>query len=463
MSLVALLLLSSDPALAWRHTGFVWATSDIPRDWYMDDYVEDGLPTPESSDWDEKYEADCGDEPYDLCVTRRSWNNWYDAQCAGISDNFVERADYGNPDGGDGLSVIYWDDPAQNVEVGVLGVTYPRGDAGSTITIGGTNYTQATDADIVMNDNVQWATTEDIQAANCNGGTAVEGVMTHELGHSWGMGHSCEQGEDCPDPLLQAATMYWSVGACDLSQNDLNDDDIDGLTALYGPFATFEATTARYGAAPITVCFETQSDDPVDAVAWEFGDGGTSSEENPCHEYTTSGQFSVAVTFTFVDDACGTTSYKESRLAYVIACTEPIPEPGAEGFFEVKHLDGLTYETVNHTDLSVYGCVDTIEWQVYKGSAEGDIKPENIIDFNGDAAGEGIGAWAPKITFPEEGSYVVVMNVGGPGGLVADYLVVDAVDAPADGAGCATAPGSAGFAVGGLALAAAAALRRRRK
>lgn len=461
MSALALLMLSQ-PALAWKHTGFVWDTPDIPREWYMDDGMEDGLPTPESSDWDEKYRESCGDEPYDFCIVQRSFENWYDAECARIGDTFVgPREDFGNPNAGDGRSIFYWDDPSDQVEVGVLGVTYPRGDSGSTIVINGESYTKATDADIVFNDNVQWGTTEDIEANNCNGGTAIEGVATHEIGHSWGMGHSCEQGEECDDALLLAATMYWSIGPCDLSQNDLNQDDIDGLTALYGPFATFEATTERYGAAPLTVCFETVSDDAVTAVTWEFGDGATSTELNPCHEYTTSGQFSVAVEYLFSDAECGDTTFNESRLAYVITCTEPIPEPGADGFFEVKHLDGLTYQTVNHTDLSVYGCVDTIEWQVYRGSSEADIQPGNIVDFNGDAAGEGIGAWAPKLTFPEEGSYVVVMNVGGPGGLVASFLVVEAEDRKGEGTGCASVPGSTA-ALGGLLIAAAAAFRRRR-
>lgn len=462
MSALALLVLAQ-PALAWKHTGFVWDTSDIPREWFMDDGMEDSLPTPESGDWQEKYSEACGDDPYDLCIVQRSFTNWYDAQCAAIGDSYQEpREDYGDPNGGDGRSIFYWDDPSDIVEVGVLGVTYPRGDASTTLVINGESYTKATDADIVFNDNVQWGTTEDIESGNCNGATAIEGVATHEIGHSWGMGHSCEQGhgDECTAVLL-SATMYWSVGACDLSQNDINQDDIDGLTALYGPFATFEATTDRYGPAPMTVCFETISDDPVSGVTWEFGDGGTSDELNPCHEYTTSGQFSVAVEFLFSDPECGDTTFNESHLAYVITCTEPIPEPGSEGFFEVTHLDGLTYQTVNHTDLSVYGCVDTIEWQVYKGASEADIQEGNIVDFNGDGAGAGIGAWAPKITFPGEGSYVVVMNVGGPGGLVASFLVVEAEDRRGEGSGCATIPaGSAAF--GGLFFVAAAALRRRR-
>jgi hypothetical protein len=53
------------------------------------------------------------------------------------------------------------------------------------------------------------------------------------------------------------------------------------------------------------------------------------------------------------------------------------------------------------------------------------------------------------------------MNVGGPGGLDAGYVVVNAEDVPAEGEGCAVAPiggSAAGLVLAGL----VAGLRRRR-
>jgi hypothetical protein len=89
------------------------------------------------------------------------------------------------------------------------------------------------------------------------------------------------------------------------------------------------------------------------------------------------------------------------------------------------------------------------------------LPPENLVDFNGaDNGGTDLGAWSPKITFPSEGSYVLVMNVGGPGGLDANYLVVDVTSAT--GGGCATAPAGSAAGAGVLLLAGlATALRRR--
>jgi uncharacterized protein (TIGR03382 family) len=133
-------------------------------------------------------------------------------------------------------------------------------------------------------------------------------------------------------------------------------------------------------------------------------------------------------------------------------CEPPAPEPGSDGYFSLETLDGMTVQTVNHTDVSVYGCIDTVQWEVYRGTSQADVKAENLVQT--------IGAWSPKIAFPEAGDYVVLLNVGGPGGVDAGLLTVSVDEAASDG-GCSTTGthgGLATMALGGLALA----LRRRR-
>lgn len=447
--ITALLLLSS-PAFAWKHTGFVWDVEDIPRKWWMDDYVEDSLPE--------------GAQETELLA---AWESWHSAECAELGETYMGLGDFDAWDVSDGRTIIYWDDPSDEVGAGVLAVTrsWPSGDR---VDVNGKSYNALADTDITFNDNVDWAPKDQIDQGTCNNETDVRGVATHEIGHSWGMGHSCEEGEACQDSELQDATMYWSVSSCDTHQSDINQDDIEGITVLYGPAATFSVVpnstggTARYGGTPLEVCFEITAEIAPSAATWNFGDGGSSTELAPCHTFTEKGQYTVAVDILLEDPACGSVTFRYDELGYIVACEAPTPEPGADGFFEVVHYDGLTYQTVNHTDLSVYGCVDMVTWQVYKGSAEGDVTEANLIDFNGDLeGGTDLDAWSPKITFPSEGSYVVVMNVGGPGGTMANMLVVDAVEKRAEGAGCATVPGALG-AVGGLALAAASLVRRRR-
>ena len=70
-----------------------------------------------------------------------------------------------------------------------------------------------------------------------------------------------------------------------------------------GPTADFSADVAT-GNAALTVHFSDMSkpvDSPVTAWVWLFGDGGTSTVQNPTHIYTTAGQYNVSLTVTSAD------------------------------------------------------------------------------------------------------------------------------------------------------------------
>lgn len=64
-------------------------------------------------------------------------------------------------------------------------------------------------------------------------------IVTHEAGHFLGLAHS-EDGE---------AVMYASYGAMDLVTRELNQDDIDGICALYPPDGSLQCSEAGYVAA----------------------------------------------------------------------------------------------------------------------------------------------------------------------------------------------------------------------
>ena len=72
----------------------------------------------------------------------------------------------------------------------------------------------------------------------------------------------------------------------------------------------------------------------------------------------------------------------------------------------------LIYQMINQADTSVYGCIDRVSWDVFDAGSGELIKS--------------VSAWSPKIEFPEEGSYRVVLNLGGPGGIYAEELTIDA-------------------------------------
>jgi len=61
------------------------------------------------------------------------------------------------------------------------------------------------------------------------------------------------------------------------------------------PVAAFTANITS-GTAPLTVAFTDQSTNTPTGWAWTFGDGSTSTEQNPSHTYTTAGIYTVALT-----------------------------------------------------------------------------------------------------------------------------------------------------------------------
>ena len=69
------------------------------------------------------------------------------------------------------------------------------------------------------------------------------------------------------------------------------------ITVVTPPPVDFTSSTVAACRPPLTVNF---SDISPDAVAWEwdFGDGGTSTLQNPAHTYSTAGEFNVALTVT---------------------------------------------------------------------------------------------------------------------------------------------------------------------
>ncbi len=82
------------------------------------------------------------------------------------------------------------------------------------------------------------------------------------------------------------------------------------------PVAAFTGTPTS-GVAPLTVNFTDQSTGPPTSWSWTFGDGGTSTLQNPSHTYTTAGTYTVSLTAT---NSVG--SDNETKTNYITA-TEP--------------------------------------------------------------------------------------------------------------------------------------------
>lgn len=430
----ALLLFAMPQAAAttYEYTGQVWSQAeDFPLPWYQGEQQDDLL-----------------DPEYQTEVLKLGFDNWLEAaDCAAITHEYMGVRE-GVPGGYeyDQINTMSWDDPNDEVGTGVLGQTLclPQSGGEPAIEIEGEILTRQLDCDIIYNNDVAWGETENLD--ECAGEYSIESVATHETGHLWGLSHSCEDpakgGESCTDLDKLYATMYWTVGTCDASQAVPKTWDVAAITSLYGPFFTFTSTGNRDGGVPLEVCFTLEGDETVDSVVWNFGDGNTSTEVNPCHTYETKGQFSVSAKITGSSEACENFEYTQYENAYVLACEPPQPAAGFDGLFTYEPADGLQLQMINQADTTVYGCIDQVQWDV----------------FQGDTLVKSVQAWSPKIEFPSEGTYRVVLNLGGPGGIAAGELEIDVTETAT---GCSTAPRGLGLAgaLAGLGLA----LSRRRR
>jgi PKD repeat protein len=108
------------------------------------------------------------------------------------------------------------------------------------------------------------------------------------------------------------------------------------------PVAAFSGTPLS-GAAPLTVTFTDESTNTPTSWAWDFGDGGTSNAQNPSHDYTAAGTYTVTLTAT---NSAG--SDIEEKTAY-ITVTGTAPPVAA---FSATPFSGAVPLSVTFTDES---------------------------------------------------------------------------------------------------------------
>jgi len=438
MTIAALFI--ATPALGWKHTGNVWAPEQLPVEFTIADVGEDSLPEP------------FVDAEYAILQGFAAWD---DAECSTFESDYLGSTPENTPFQIDNQQHFSFDDPGGTLGAGVKAVTQYIGSATIVFNQDGKTYFRFREADIIFNDGFSWVTDQQIQDGACFDGHSIQATATHEIGHFQGLGHSCEENEECPEQNFAEATMYWSAGTCASQRSQINSDDIDGITAIYGPYATFQCSREMEPGDPDTIAFGTipftincsvisKNVEEIVSVEWLWGDGNSATGLNVSHEYTEAGNFTVRALITGENEACGEWDYNHRRVSYVRACDVP----QAQSSFD--HIDGLTYQLLNETNVSVYGCIYEIQWDIFE---EGGSEPIASIQ-----------AWEPQFTFPDEGNYRIVLNVGGPAGTGAAELLVEAKNKRGEGYGGCSAVGvvgPAGFG-SGLLLLGFLGLRRRR-
>jgi PKD repeat protein len=162
---------------------------------------------------------------------------------------------------------------------------------------------------------------------------------------------------------------------------------IDAYAALtYGgnpPVAEFSGSPTS-GCAPLTVNFTDLSTGEIDTWDWTFGDGGTSTAQNPSHQYANPGTYTVSLT---VSGSNG--SDTETKTGYITVDEAPVAG------FVGSPTSGCAPLTVNFTNQST-GTITSYDWDFGDGGSST--------------------AASPSHQYPNPGTYTVTLTVTGPCG-----------------------------------------------
>ncbi len=127
-------------------------------------------------------------------------------------------------------------------------------------------------------------------------------------------------GDGTTSDLASPAHTYAAAGAYTVSLTVSNTAGSDTSTmtdlvtvAAHAPVGAFTAAPTR-GTGPLTVDFTDTSVNQPASWAWDFGDGTTSTDQNPSHTYTTAGSHAVSLTVT---NSGGTNTRVRSDLIHV--------------------------------------------------------------------------------------------------------------------------------------------------
>lgn len=168
-----------------------------------------------------------------------------------------------------------------------------------------------------------------------------------------------------PSNLYNTPGIY-NVNLIVTTDNGCTDDVTLPIEVFAMPVADFNFDNACFYDA---LDFTNQSSQVATIFAWEFGDGNTSTQENPSHTYNASGQYNVTLMIS-TQDGCGDTIVQE-----VTAYDQPVAN------FEV---DPTCLETTsNFNDLSTINNIDGDQitgwfWNFGDGNTANQQNPNNL-------------------------------------------------------------------------------------
>ena len=122
--------------------------------------------------------------------------------------------------------------------------------------------------------------------------------------------------------LLEGQTYYYAVTAYDSSRvESAYSNQATSTVPFSAPSANFSANKST-GAAPLAVTFTSTSSGTITGYSWNFGDGTSSTAQNPAHSYSTAGTYTVILS---VSGPGGSNSL--TKAGYITVSSAGAPKP----------------------------------------------------------------------------------------------------------------------------------------
>ena len=138
------------------------------------------------------------------------------------------------------------------------------------------------------------------------------------------------------------------------------------------PTASFSASPTS-GVAPLAVSFTDTSTGSPTSWAWNFGDGTTSTLQNPSHTYATGGTYTVNMT---ASNSAGSSA----ATAATVTVTNPVVKPTAS--FSASPTSGVAPLPVSFTDTST-GSPTSWAWDFGDGTTSTSQNPSHTYAAGG--------------------------------------------------------------------------------
>jgi gliding motility-associated-like protein len=131
----------------------------------------------------------------------------------------------------------------------------------------------------------------------------------------WDLGNGSTSSIQHPTATYTTPGTYTIALTATNSNGSNTNTKTDYITVQVGPTAKFTSTDTA-GCTPHTVTFtdlSTSNNGAITQWEWNFGDGGTSTQQNPTHIYTISGTFNVFLKVTN-NSGCSQTIFKQQYI-----------------------------------------------------------------------------------------------------------------------------------------------------